>query len=84
MYRAIMNNVKAIKCTEARMKTDFSNPDILSRRETADLLGICRNTLDRSDIPRIKIGKRVVYKRDVLNKWLDDQTEKGKKGKKHE
>jgi len=63
------------------MKTDFNNPDILSRRETAVLLGICRTTLDRLDIPRTKIGRRVMFKRDVIAKWIDDHTEKSRKVK---
>ena len=57
------------------------NAEILSRREAAIFLGICRNTLDRLDIPRTKIGRRVLFKRDVLNKWIDAHTEKAKKEK---
>ena len=63
------------------MKSDFNNPDIFSRKETAAFLGICRTTLDRLGIPRTKVGRRVMYKRDVLNKWIDDHTEKNTKGK---
>ena len=60
-------------------KTSFS--DILSRKQAAEFLGICLTTLDRLDIPRTRIRHRVFYKRDVLNKWIDSQTENGKKGK---
>ena len=63
------------------MKSDFGTPDILSRREAAAVLGICKATLDRLDIPRTKIRHRVMYKRDVINKWIDDHTEKVKGGK---
>jgi len=63
------------------MKTDFGTPDILSRREAAVVLGICRATLDRLDIPRTRIRHRVMYKRDAINKWIDDHTESCKKGK---
>jgi predicted DNA-binding transcriptional regulator AlpA len=63
------------------MKTDFGTPDILSRREAAAVLGICRATLDRLDIPRTRIRHRVMYKRDAINKWIDDHTESCKKGK---
>jgi hypothetical protein len=62
------------------MKNDFETPDILSRREAAAVLGICRATLDRLDIPRTRVRHRVMYKRDVLNKWIDDHTENSKKG----
>jgi predicted DNA-binding transcriptional regulator AlpA len=63
----------------AGMNTETA--DILSRKEAAAFLGICRNTLDRLDIPRTKIGRRVMFKRQVLNKWIDDHTEKAKKDK---
>ena len=55
--------------------------DILSRKQAAQFLGICLTTLDRLDIPRTRIRHRVLYKRDVLNKWIDDQTEGGKRRK---
>ncbi|MDR1838247.1 MAG: helix-turn-helix domain-containing protein [Treponema sp.] len=60
---------------------DFGTPEILSRREAAAYLGICKATLDRLGIPRTKIGKRIMYKLDVLKKWVDDHTESKKKGK---
>jgi len=53
--------------------------DVLSRKETADFLGICLTTLDRLGIPRIKIRHKVLYKRDVVMKWLDANTEKSVK-----
>jgi hypothetical protein len=49
--------------------------DILSRKQAAVFLGICCTTLDRLDIPRIKIRRRVLFKRDILLRWLDEQTE---------
>jgi predicted DNA-binding transcriptional regulator AlpA len=61
---------------------DITSSEILSRKQAAEFLGICRNTLDRQDIPRTKIGRRVLYKREVLKKWIDDHTEKEKRGKK--
>jgi len=54
---------------------------MLSRRDTALFLGICRTTLDRLGIPKTMIGHRVMYKREVLNKWIDDHTEKERQGK---
>jgi len=64
------------------MKTDFGTSEVLSRREAAALLGICRATLDRLDIHRTRIGHRIMYKREVLLKWIDDHTEKNKGTKK--
>jgi len=58
------------------MKNDFGTSDVLSRREAAAYLGICLTTLDRLDIPKTRIRHRVMFKRDVLNKWIDDHTEK--------
>jgi len=63
------------------MNTNAETIEILSRKEAAVFLGICRTTLDRLDIPRIKIRHRVLYKRDVLIKWVDENTESIKKVK---
>ena len=46
---------------EARMETDFGTSGILSRRQAAKFLGICLTTLDRLDMPRTKIRRRVMY-----------------------
>jgi len=56
--------------------------EILSRKQAAQFLGICLTTLDRLDIPRTRIRHRVFYKRDVVNKWIDEHTEKSRKGAK--
>ena len=63
------------------MKSDFGTAEILSRREAAAYLGICLTSLDQLDIPRTKVGCRVMYKREVICKWVDDHTEKAKKAK---
>jgi len=55
--------------------------DILSRKETAELLGICLTTLDRLDIPKTRIRHRVMFRRGIINKWIDEQTEGKKRGK---
>jgi hypothetical protein len=55
--------------------------DIMSRKEAAKLLGICLTTLDRLDIPRTRVRHRVMFMRDVLKKWIDDNTEKSKRRK---
>ena len=58
------------------METKTTGYDILSRKQAAQFLGICLTTLDRLDIPRTKVRHRVMFKREVLNKWIDDHTEK--------
>jgi len=57
------------------MSNDFGTLEIMSRKEAANYLGICLTTLDRLDIPRTRVRHRVIYKRDVLKKWIDDHTE---------
>jgi len=63
------------------MNNETSEIVILSRKEAAAFLGICLTTLDRLDIPKTRIRHRVFFKRDVLNRWIDEHTEKSKKGK---
>ena len=58
-----------------------TNIDILSRKEAAELLGVCLTTLDRLGLQRTKIRHRTLYKREVLVKWVDDHTEKTRKAK---
>jgi len=53
---------------------------VLSRKDAAIFLGICRTTLDRMDIPRVKIRRRVLYRQSVLLSWLEKNT-KGKGAK---
>ena len=63
------------------MENECGTADILSRREAAKYLKICLTTLDRLDIPKTRIRHRVMFKLDVLNKWIDEHTEKSRGGK---
>ena len=45
--------------------------DILSRKEAARFLGVCIATLDRLDIPKLRIRKRVMFKKQTLLRWVD-------------
>lgn len=58
-----------------------SERQTMSRRETAKYLGVCVGTLRTLDIPCAKVGRRLVYFRDSVNKWLYSQEEE-RKGKK--
>ena len=49
--------------------------EVLSRKEAAGYLGICKTTLDRLNIPKTKIRRRVLYRREILAKWLSQHTE---------
>ena len=51
--------------------------NILSRKKVAEFLGVCLTTLDRLDIPRAKVRRRVLYRQSVLLQWLEKNT-KGK------
>jgi len=66
---------------EFDMANDFGTADVLSRREAAAFLGVCTTTLDRLDIQRIRVRHRVMFKREVLKKWIDDHSENKKRGK---
>jgi hypothetical protein len=48
---------------------------VLSRKQAAMFLGVCKTTLDRMDIPRTKIRRRVLYRQSVLLQWLEKNTD---------
>jgi hypothetical protein len=50
--------------------------EILSRLEAAEYLGVCKTTLDRLAIPKTQIRRRVLYRREILDKWLLQHTTK--------
>jgi hypothetical protein len=56
--------------------------DLLSRKQAAVYLGVCLTTLDRLDITKTRIRHRVMYRIEYLEKWIDDNTGKTKRGKK--
>jgi hypothetical protein len=44
--------------------------ELFDRKETAQYLRICKTTLDSLLIPRIKIRRRVFYRKPDLDQWL--------------
>ena len=54
-------------------------PLLLNRSEAARFLGIGLNTLSGLGIPRTRIRKRVLYRRDILEKCVKENTEKADK-----
>ncbi|MDR0475642.1 MAG: helix-turn-helix domain-containing protein, partial [Treponema sp.] len=44
--------------------------EVMSRREAAAFIGVSRSTLDRLDVPRVKVRKRVLYRKEAVDKWL--------------
>jgi hypothetical protein len=60
------------------MNATQTTSDILTRAAAAEYLHICKTTLDRqTDIPRVRIGKRVLFKKVSLDKWLDQKADRG-------
>jgi hypothetical protein len=51
---------------------------VFSRMEAAAYLGIHWNTLDKSDIPRVRMGGRILFRRKTLDKYLADVERKWK------
>jgi predicted DNA-binding transcriptional regulator AlpA len=49
--------------------------ELFDRKEAAVYLRICRTTLDSLTIPRIKIRRRVLYRRSELDQWLTQNTQ---------
>jgi len=54
--------------------TTQSTKEVMSRREAALYLGICKTTLDRLNIARTQIRRRVLYRKEILDKWLSQNT----------
>ena len=54
---------------------------MLTRKESAAYLCICLATLDNLGIAKTRIARRVFYRQDVLDRWIDGATEKRKAGK---
>jgi hypothetical protein len=57
-----------------KMKEIISS-DLLNRREASAYLRICLATLDALMLPRIKIRRRVFYRRSALDQWIIQSTE---------
>jgi hypothetical protein len=55
---------------------------LLSRKRAAEFLGVCKTTLDRLQIPKTVIRRRVLYRQTVLEQWIREHTEV--KGGSHE
>lgn len=57
-------------------KQNSMEPFLLNRSEAAMFLGIGLNTLGLLNIPKTRIQRRVLYRRDILEKWAKENTEK--------
>jgi excisionase family DNA binding protein len=62
------------------MNATQTTSDVLTRAAAAEYLHICKTTLDRqADILRVRIGKRVLFKKTALDKWLDQKAAGGRR-----
>ena len=50
-------------------------PELLNRQEASSYLRICKTTLDKLKIPRIKIRHKVIYRKQELEQWLINNTQ---------
>jgi excisionase family DNA binding protein len=53
--------------------------EVMSRREAAAYIGIGKTTLDRLDIPKIQIRKRVLFRKEAIDLWLAQNQAKKRK-----
>jgi len=60
------------------MNISTKTSDVLSRKQAAEYLTINKGTLDKLDIPKIQIRRRVVYKKADIDAWLDSQKDSGR------
>ena len=56
--------------------TNQPTKEVMSRTEAAAYIGIGKSTLDRLDIPKIQIRRRVLFKKEAIDKWLAQNTTK--------
>jgi hypothetical protein len=50
--------------------------EVLSRAAAAAYLSVCKTTLDRLNIPKTQVRRRVLYRKAILDQWLEKHTEK--------
>jgi hypothetical protein len=56
------------------MNSIQSSEILMGRKQAAEYLGrICLTTLDRLNLPRIKVRRRVLYRKITLDTWLSTQ-----------
>ncbi len=60
--------------------TNHDNDKLLTTDQTAEYLGVGKETLNvwratkRYNIPYIKVGKLIKYRKSDLDRWLDERT----------
>jgi hypothetical protein len=62
--------------------TNQPTKEVMSRAAVAAYIGIGKSTLDRLDIPKIQIRRRVFFRKETVDKWLISQQTKTTTGTK--
>jgi excisionase family DNA binding protein len=52
---------------------------VLTRREAADYLRVCLSSFDKLGVPRIKVRRKVLFRREALDQWLAENEAVGNK-----
>ena len=55
--------------------SSYQREILLSRKKAAEFLGVCKTTLDRLNIPRTKLRRRVFYRQIILDQWIKENTD---------
>jgi len=53
--------------------TNQPTREVLTRTEAAEYLRVGKSTLDRLAIPKMQIRRRVLFRKDAIDKWLLSQ-----------
>jgi hypothetical protein len=59
------------------MNNTNSREAILTRREAADYLRVCLSVFDKLGVPRIRLRRKVLFRREALDKWLAENETAG-------
>jgi predicted DNA-binding transcriptional regulator AlpA len=60
------------------MKNQSIISEVLTRKQVAEQLHLCQVTADRLDIPRIQVGRRVLFRKQDIERWLENHTQNRK------
>jgi hypothetical protein len=54
-----------------------SQENVLTRREAADYLRVCLSSFDKLGVPRIQVRRKMLFRRETLDKWLAENEAAG-------
>jgi len=57
-------------------RRNMVEPVLLNRSRAAKFLNIGLSALGKLNVPKTRIRKRILYRRDILEKWVKENTEK--------